>query len=48
MKRRYCGKPATHVKITEKRGGAGTVVEKAYACKAHAYGRTNPTGDDPS
>jgi hypothetical protein len=61
----YCGKPATSVKTTEIRTGAGTVVEKTYSCKIHAgfghtpdvnagviryqeYGRTNPTGNDPS
>jgi hypothetical protein len=36
MKCHHCGKHATHVRIKETRGGAGTVIEKTHTCKTHA------------
>jgi hypothetical protein len=36
MKCEVCGKPAIKCKITETRGGAGTIKTKRYACKVHA------------
>jgi len=36
MKCHYCGKPATNIKTTETRGGAGTVIEKTYSCEDHS------------
>jgi hypothetical protein len=32
----YCEKPATSVKTTEIRTGAGIVIDKTYSCKIHA------------